>query len=150
MAVFVILYHFLNSQPTGSCSIYYTLFHCQQHFILFLCSPGLLCWTFIEMLGAPRRFHDEPRLPRKRRTPKKLPYRPPAFDRNGKLASLPAHFNHEAAKQRIEQCIMSANERAEPCNLPTKQTIEPCRDPVKIRKIPPRYSEKYAPSGIIF
>ena len=102
------------------------------------------------MLGAPRRFHDEPRLPRKRRTPKKLPYRPPAFDRNGKLASSPAHFNHEAAKQRIEQCIMSANERSEPCNPPTKQTIEPSRDPVKISKIPPRYSEKYARAPLNF
>ncbi|XP_063680722.1 uncharacterized protein LOC134816000 isoform X2 [Bolinopsis microptera] len=97
------------------------------------------------MLGAPRRFHDEPRLPRKRRTSKKLPYRPPAFDRNGKLDSSQAHFNHAAAKQRIEQCIMSANERAEPCYVPTKQKIEPCRDPVNISKLPPRYSEKYAP-----
>ena len=51
------------------------------------------------MLGAPRRFYDDPRLPRKRRA-KKLPYRPPVFDENGKLVSVPAHFKEKTARQR--------------------------------------------------
>ena len=108
------------------------------------------------MLGAPRRFYDDPRLPRKRRA-KKLPYRPPVFDENGKLVSAPAHFKEKTARERPEPSkiperrpdlerrpeINRTPERRSEINRTPERRPELNRIPENRLSPPPRYSERF-------
>ena len=108
------------------------------------------------MLGAPRRFYDDPRLPRKRRA-KKLPYRPPVFDENGKLVSVPAHFKEKTARQRPDlnrtperrpdlerrpEISGIPERRPEISGIPERRP-EISRTPENRLSPPPRYSERF-------